>query len=199
MIALSALKSATKDRHDALEATPLLARLAAPDLTRPEYITAVRRLGGFHAAAEERLSGFGHNMPLNLDARRKAHLAVRDLRDLGLDAEDNSALSTCPFAPDPVSIHAAFGVLYVLEGATLGGRVLVRHLRQSIGVDGARGASFFHPYGQQTGVMWRDFCRATERAARGDDSRVRMVRAAQDAFDAMHRWISVPVEDAPVS
>ena len=52
----------------------------------------------------------------------------------------------------------ALGCLYVLEGATLGGVLIARHVRASLGFDGDAGSAFYLGYGPRTGAMWRGFC-----------------------------------------
>ena len=45
--------------------------------------------------------------------------------------------------PDLQGVQEALGCLYVVEGSTLGGQVIARHLRQTLGVDPRCGGSFF--------------------------------------------------------
>ena len=49
----------------------------------------------------------------------------------------------------------AVGCLYVLEGSTLGGQIILRRAAERLGIDADTGAGFFHGYGAQTGAMWR--------------------------------------------
>ena len=71
--------------------------------------------------------------------------------------------------PPPVPGPAyAFGFAYVLEGATLGGRVIHKRLR-AIG-HSLEGVSFFDAYGPLTGSRWRSFCEILERECAGREA-----------------------------
>ncbi len=60
--------------------------------------------------------------------------------------------------------------MYVLEGSTLGGTMISRRLRQSLGLHpgSGGGAQFFFSYGPQVGRMWRDFTAALEAYSEGN-------------------------------
>lgn len=51
----------------------------------------------------------------------------------------------------------ATGVLYVLEGSTLGGQVISTALKQRLEIDAKNGASYFHGHGPDTVTRWRSF------------------------------------------
>jgi heme oxygenase (biliverdin-IX-beta and delta-forming) len=105
-----------------------------------------------------------------------------DLRALGaLPADGEPALA-------PVTgTDEAHGRLYVLEGSTLGGTFIDRHLATLPGLDGVR-LHAFSPYGARTGAMWHAFRRATRaRVARGGDPAV-MLAAATHTFRSLAAW-----------
>jgi heme oxygenase (biliverdin-IX-beta and delta-forming) len=78
--------------------------------------------------------------------------------------------------------------MYVLEGSTLGGTFIDRHLAGLPGLSGVR-LRAFTPYGDRTGAMWRDFRRATRAHAAGTGDADRVVRAACDTFAALADWV----------
>jgi len=49
--------------------------------------------------------------------------------------------------PQLASLGRAFGVLYVLEGSTLGGRHIALALEKRLGLTAGNGAMFFNAYG----------------------------------------------------
>ena len=78
-------------------------------------------------------------------------------------------------------------MLYVFEGATLGGRVIERHLPLSD--DGhAAPSAYFAGRGRQTGPMWRETCALLQREA-GADGGVAAADAARAAFASLHDWL----------
>ena len=53
--------------------------------------------------------------------------------------------------------QAAFlGVIYVLEGSTLGGRLIARHVEPTLGLTDGHGSSYFRGHGEATGALWRE-------------------------------------------
>lgn len=187
---LRLLKDETRGLHERVEQNPRLCRLLASDLTTEAYRALLGRLYGFVAPLEDRL-GARPEWELHgfrFDERRKAGLLRRDLLDLGLAPAAVDALPVCADLPRVDAFARALGCLYVLEGATLGGRVISRHLRASLGVDAAHGAAFYHGYGDDTGPMWKAFGRMVAACAQPDDYGA-VVSAAAETFDKMDRWI----------
>jgi heme oxygenase (biliverdin-IX-beta and delta-forming) len=59
--------------------------------------------------------------------------------------------------PEIERIGQLVGVLYTIEGATLGGQVISRCLAEHHGLGSTGGACFFNGYGERTPIMWQDF------------------------------------------
>jgi heme oxygenase len=182
------LRDGTRAHHARAEASlPLL----DPSLTRDGYRRLLAALHAFHAPLEERLVACDALTALGIDwtQRRKAHLLVADLRQLAAPAHDLAAPS--PELPDVRATSAALGALYVVEGATLGGQLVARHLARALGIGPDGGASFFAAYGERTGPMWREFVRVLERAE--DDGACEpaaVLAAARATFDALAVWLT---------
>ena len=72
-------------------------------------------------------------------------------------------------------------MMYVLEGSTLGGRMILRELSLR-GVSDAR-LAFLDPYGSETGSFWRAFLHVLGRETGEDDIAVQAAcRGGVDAF-----------------
>jgi heme oxygenase len=78
------------------------------------------------------------------------------------------------------------GALYVLEGSTLGGRVIGRHIAATHGLTG-EGLAYYAGHGTRTGAMWSAF-RARLDGFDGEGEAV--VAAANETFDAMRVWLT---------
>ena len=92
--------------------------------------------------------------------------------------------------PRPTSPAAALGCLYVAEGATLGGRLVARHVEHRLGFGPGSGASFFHGYGLDAGPRWRTFCSALAAASRSGVAERAILAGAIDTFVAYDRWLT---------
>ena len=130
-------------------------------------------------------------LPLKLDARWKTRLLERDLRVLGCGAAlDARQIPESNVLPSISGVAEALGCMYVLEGATLGGQIIVRHLRRTLGVEPESGAAFFGSYGAEVGPMWKCFgdVLATYSAAHPAEDEI-IVATARETFDALDRWL----------
>ena len=189
------LRFETRADHDAIEANPRLKRLMAADLTLPDYLAILVRLAGFYAPVEAGLALWEPSVPEGLElASRlvKTSLLWRDLGRLAPEFDRRDAAGTADFGTF-ASVEEAWGCLYVVEGSTLGGQLIARNLKATIGVTAEHGAAFHNPYGAQTGARWQAFkAILTEEVASGSLDADAVVAGARDAFRAMDRWLASP-------
>ena len=195
-----ALREQTRAQHEALEQR---VRLMDPDVSLDDYRAYLRAMLGYCEPVEASLAalpGWPAAMPDHAE-RNKAALIRRDLADLAdvdgsepssaSEASDAARVPRCPWIPPIHDVDQAFGAAYVLEGSTLGGQVLSRHLGERLGVTPERGAAFLASYGKDVGPMWRRFCDALERHAAGSEraeAQQVIVAAAAATFTAIDRW-----------
>ena len=101
--------------------------------TREDYVELLQRLHGFHTAVEARLTdpswAIGWlDLGIALPAHRRAHLLSEDLLSLGTLPKKATVR-----LPGLDNIGQALGCLYVVEGSSLGGRVLSPAFRAVLG------------------------------------------------------------------
>lgn len=144
----SRLREATRDDHARLEArVDILARLVDP-AARAELVARFWRL---HSDIEAAVAPWlAEVAALDFAGRRRTTQLRRDLEHHGLR----------PDAPAAQGVSArcrseALGLMYVLEGSTLGGKVIRREV-EGAGRD-LCGLSFLDPYGAAAGERWRSF------------------------------------------
>lgn len=177
---LLALRAGTRECHRALED-----RL--PFFREGFDAHAYRRLlaayYGFHAPLELHLGGY------LADERVKAPVLVRDLLALGLSAADIDALPLCQALPSLDDEARALGVMYVIEGSTLGGQVLKRAMAERLGLGPDCGTGFLDVYGASTGSYWRAFLDRLGQAPNTPAAQAATVQAAIDTFECFERWL----------
>ena len=190
---LSRLRAETRAEHDAIEAA---LDLTGDGLTRDGYRRVLERFYGFYAPLEPAIRAVGGwaDRGLDLDARRKTPLLEADLRALGADAP--ASLPLCNDLPLLVTPADCFGCLYVLEGSTLGGQLISRHVQHALGVTPETGGRFFHGYGDETGEMWQSFRAAVTGSVVSPADQDAAVAAAKDTFSKLHRW-AAKGDDSP--
>jgi heme oxygenase len=151
---LDCLRAETASVHRRLDQTlGLIDRLQMPD-TRAALVA---RYHAFHSGTENAVAPFLAGIAdLDFAARRRSPLLARDIQALGESAAQEGAPSL-----DIATRPEAFGALYVLEGSSLGGRLIVRELVRR----GApmTGLGFLDPYGARTAELWRAFLAILER------------------------------------
>ncbi len=177
------LRAETREAHEAIERDLAWETRVS---TREGYRGLLARFWGFHAAWEPALAE-----ALADDAfftpRRRLDRLTEDLRHLGLDDATIQALPR-PSALPPRGRAEAFGSLYVLEGSTLGGQVIARHIVRQFGLCGDEGCRYYRGYGRDTGAMWKAFrLRLAEEAELSEPDVI--VASANRTFDAMRLWL----------
>ena len=186
---LDALREATRPYHDALERDGPMRRLVAPDLEPPEYRALLGRLYGFYVPLETALRPHLGAFPAPFDAAHRTRRLAADLAALG---EDPSALPLVAEPPALPDADAALGALYVVEGAALGGQVITRHVRRTLGLGPERGLSFFAGEADGTGARWRAFLDLLARRPPSPS----VTEAAVAVFASLHAWM-LPVPVSP--
>jgi heme oxygenase len=180
------LRDETRHLHRALEDDlPVMRR----DLQWAEYRRLLAGFYGFYLPMEHalaRVPGLEFTLP-DWPERRKIEWLVKDLRALGITRQEITALSLCVQLPAISGVDEALGCLYVLEGSTLGGQIIGRHLQTTLQIGPNNGASFFCSYGDRVGSMWKIFQEALRTHEPADHERI--INAAGQTFESMHRWL----------
>lgn len=123
-----------------------------------------------------------------MDERERSALLRSDLSALGMAVELDSTGTVAPqLAGSPCQL---LGVLYVLEGSTLGGRMVARLLLNNLGITSTTGSSSFNPYLTETRSRWVVFSRLLDAWARDHAA---VVAAACETFSFYDAWILNPV------
>jgi len=185
---LPRLKQATAARHAAIESRSVL---LDPRLSRATYRACLRRFFGYYAPLELRLlsSRAWHGAGLAYRDRHKTPRLSQDLAALGVTPEELEQTPLCHALPDLHTTARLFGCLYVIEGATLGGQIVTRHLQASLGVTPQSGGAFFSGYAEHTGSRWKAFgahLAAFALASGADDE---IVVSANETFETLDRWL----------
>ena len=182
------LKAQTAPHHARVEG---LLDLMRPDLTLARLRWWVERFYGFLAAWEPRAAAVARGTALAEDvaSRAKTHRLVADLRELDLTAKQIAALPLCDALPPLRDVPDLLGQMYVLEGSTLGGAVIARHVERTLGLSGGTGYSYFQSYGLATAARWRSFKQTlVDHSDLIHDHRI--IDSACGAFDALHNWLA---------
>ena len=171
---LSRLPAATADNHARLDARvhPELQTIEGYRRVLQALATASRSIeDALHVWSEPLLAaGF------DLRERSKEAWLVLDERALGLEVLEWRSSFVLTGAA------AAFGAIYVVEGATLGGQVITREVVSTLGITPMSGGRFFFGYGNDTGRMWTRTRESLARFAAQSDDTEAMIKGAIETF-----------------
>ena len=149
------LRRETSAEHARLER---VTRMMAPDLSVRDYQRYLMEMWAVHAAVEPRLAGIDGLAAVlpDVEERRKLPLLELDLAELGTLPGELTALSLHRPQIPCDRLAEALGVLYVLEGSTLGGRFIRQHLAGMPGLHLGAATRYLDAY-PNVGAMWKRF------------------------------------------
>lgn len=184
------LRSQTRDLHDRIERNPLAVRLMAENVSIADHLRMHLRLYGYHRPLVERIGDLvdGIMPDVAVAMRDRVDRLRADLACLGADP---SLVTDAPL-PERIDAAAAVGLVYVLEGSVLGGRIIARHLAERLALGEGTGAAFYADPPAGTHPRWADVCEKIDRWAddAGPQAEAAMIRAARGAFVDLDLWFS---------
>ena len=143
------LRTETATAHQDLET---LLDIMSPSLDADRYVNILHVFSRLHSGLEARVAEISTARP---DSFAHEYLATRRKSswleaDLGAGAAGSPPVNFDWIVTEPQLL----GALYVIEGSTLGGQVVSKHLR---GLPGVTRTSYFESYGADTGRNWQKF------------------------------------------
>ncbi len=184
---LQRLREETSRNHAAIESQmPVL----DPDMSRETYCHLLTRFWGYYAPLEDRLRAkieiYWPDQEYVCSERAKVPQLEKDLRALG---EFSELLERCRNLPHLTTPAQVLGCLYVIEGATLGGQIISKHLLANLGLDPDTGAAFFNGYGTKNGNQWQSFRLFLTSNAEPIDQDDEIVCGANETFKTLGQWL----------
>jgi heme oxygenase len=177
-LALSAqLRASTRTVHAHTEETFELDRWVAD---RAAYADLLTLMWGFHTAAESALAGIDGweqlTPSIDLRARRRAFRIAQDLHELGRPWPTSVVTHTLQLE----TIGDGLGCLYVVEGSTLGGRVVAARAQAALGP--RLPTAFFADPSRNVGQDWNGLRTSLDSFGFGANAATR-----RSVVDAAHR------------
>ncbi|RYE33050.1 MAG: hypothetical protein EOP42_08705 [Sphingobacteriaceae bacterium] len=154
------LKQATNNQHDYLEQLMFVDNIMNGTLSVEEYKQILTTNYFVHAVLEKSL--FENLNPdlqseLQIDKRFKLAALTKDLQELNIDLPNTDL--TKNYAVNTENDAAILGALYVLEGATLGGNVIVKKLKVNSFLQPYNLSFYYYQvYGENLVANWKQFC-----------------------------------------
>lgn len=181
------LRQETAESHQKLEDNPLSKAILSPCVSVNDYQTYLAALFGVTIACEDHVFPAISHVITDLPDRYKSRLIIDDLLATGLSEAEIDALPVYRFEFSTVA--EALGIMYVLEGSTLGGKILYRHVHEVLGLTPEKGASYFWGYGAQTGNLWKSFISSLTQFVDEREERDGVIGSAKKTFTIIDNWL----------
>lgn len=159
------LRSATKEWHHVIDHHPMISQLAKKDITEEQYRRILQTFAWIYDPLQRHLVDVQFRLGLLGEYRispRQDWLAD-DLEYFGIELGQSRHPLKDWRQPTIDSAAKLVGTLYVVEGSTLGGQVLMRCLTDSLGVTPVEGGRFFSGHGEATMAHWANLWKLAEK------------------------------------
>lgn len=179
---LNDLKTQTADSHKKLEELPVSMSIMSPDMKIEEYAKYLNLMHDVHQDTEGTIFPLFTNLIDDLEQRRKKQLIEADLSFLNYELTPSEKV----FKTKDISVPFALGILYVVEGSTLGGRFILKNVSKVPQLSGDKGVSYFNGYGEKTGSFWKSFLNFLSEYEQENNCGDSIIEGAVFAFDSIY-------------
>ncbi|MDU9006674.1 biliverdin-producing heme oxygenase [Sedimentitalea todarodis] len=187
------LRNQTSDAHNRLHQHSSFEALFKESLGLEEYRQLIRRFHGFYApldlAIDRVMAGRTDDRAGYCYARR-SDLLEQDLRDLDFSHRSIRENPHCESVFDLVSPASLGGVLYVIEGATLGGTGIDRAARKLLGSEQPDGRRFWAWCRSENKRRWSMTNRYLEHLHSDRRTMDALASGACDTFRLLADWLA---------
>lgn len=179
------LKKVTRENHQQLE--KLLVILLKQVATKEDYVRILRLFYSYFGALEDEINVYigAAELP-DYHQRRKTQNIANDIKIMGGTVPGKAKGPDLPTIENPLQ---AFGALYVIEGSTLGGKIIHQMMEKKINIRNTEGMSFFKGYGDQTESKWASFKEQLNSQIDNQASSAIIINSANETFLKFKAWI----------
>ncbi|WP_051197540.1 biliverdin-producing heme oxygenase [Flavobacterium soli] len=187
VIFLENLKNKTSVSHKNLESLPISRSIVDPKITIEQYGLYLSLMYDVVKNLEDTIYPIVSNAIPDLEERKKSHLLLNDLKSTPIEKTTHHF----PFEDAiKISMPFAMGMVYVVEGSTLGGRFILKNVQEAFDFNEDKGASYFAGYGNKTGSSWKKFLNSLTEFEAKTNSEEEIIAGATYAFEAIHKHLS---------
>lgn len=183
---ITQLRTHTSILHSELEKTPISVALLDERVSTQSYVNYLQKMREIVAFYESKVFPALANILPDLPQRKKLPLIDEDLSYLPSANVELAAFETSS-VKNP-SIGYALGCMYVMEGSTLGGKVILKHVSKTLGIVPKQGGSYFAGYGEEIGHYWKTFLQTLQEYSINHDCDRDVITGAKDTFTAIKHY-----------
>lgn len=190
---LEALRVQTKEVHEELHHHSHFVALFEETISLDRYRELVEKFHGFYAPLEnaiERALLDQNGQHTGYTYAKRAILLEQDLVDLGLSQASAQQNPQCDQLADIVTPASLGGVLYVIEGSTLGAAQIDRAAQKLLGKNALNGRRFWAWCRAQNKERWALTNTYLEHLQDTNAPREAIIDGARDTFEALADWLA---------
>lgn len=183
---ISKLRTHTGTLHSELEQTPISVALLDEHVSTQNYVVYLQKMREIVAFYENEIFPALTDTLPDLSGRKKLTLIEEDLSFFSSQTSQSPTFEALSM-PDP-SIGYALGCMYVMEGSTLGGKVILKHVSKTLGIVPTQGGAYFAGYGEETGHYWKTFLHTLQEYSVNHEVDAEILKGAKDTFIAIKHY-----------
>lgn len=179
---LDKLRLSTSPLHKQLESVPLSQVIVSPEITVQKYAEYLLVMECIVRDVEAKVYPVVSNFISDINQRKKLSSIQDDLKVLGFSVLNETTEFDADF-----EIPFALGIVYVIEGSTLGGRVILKNIEKQLDFNADNGAKYFSGYKENTGSLWKSFLFDMVQYEQEHDCGDAIIEGANFAFGIIHK------------
>ncbi|MEO1107803.1 MAG: biliverdin-producing heme oxygenase [Pseudomonadota bacterium] len=187
------LRNETDVLHNKLHAQFSFASLLDGTLQRSEYQALIKRLHGFYAPLDDAVLAALTVNDVSTPPfwyEKRSRLIAQDIRDLEGDHDKISTGPTCREIAEVVTPETVGGVLYVVEGATMGGALINKAAERLLNTDNTLGRRYWDWCRVEGRNRWRMTLQYLDHLQFSASSLDDLVSGAKDTFRLLDDWLA---------
>jgi heme oxygenase len=205
---MDSLKEAISEQHARMEAIPFIAALTDGKLPIESYVGLLRAMAVIQGTLDHELAQIDSGTIRDIMLDRPSRL-VHLRKDLSIIdgqfvPDIAGAVTQSRRIAERIRLYRVehptdlLGILYVLEGTTLGNTVHLNDVLKTVGDKTAGQAHYYTGYGKETSRYWREFSAAMNALPIDQECCRRLITAALDFFDQLEPLFSAlyPLDNA---
>lgn len=188
-----ALRAYTQNVHQQLHEHSHFVALFDGTIALSQYRALMQAFHGFYVPMERAIDrAFGNSKYCRngFDYPPRATLLESDLAHLGLDTKEIKQNPRCAQIENVVTPGSLAGVLYVIEGSTLGAALIDRAAQNILSAKTTGGRSFWAWSRANNKTRWAAINTYLTQVDHAQDAKDAILEGANDTFEALATWLA---------
>ncbi len=186
---LKDLKQTTAGLHTLLESNALLSALLSPSLSVHQYYCYLFLMQKITVVYEQNIAGRLHNSFQQWTPRKSSPLLTADLQQVGYQPPSAYVTADFQLSANRQTDAFAAGIMYVMEGSKLGGKVIFRHIHRYLGFSATNGAAYLADEGADTFGRWKQFLHEFSTFIVQSNGEEQTIAGAKYAFSSIYNYL----------